>query len=310
MHAQTLDYHKLRYFWISARQGSLASAAKAIGVAQSTVSTQVQALEQQLDGLLFERGRRSLELTDLGKVAFRHADQIFEIGAELERAVASGAADTPTELIVGVADGVPKLVIRSLLAPVIEAAQGARLECREWRTDILLGELAQHRMDLVIADIAGTGTLPSRLLSYEAGASGIVLLAAPELASRARHRFPRELSGLPFLLPVRESPLRRALEVWFDANQILPRVVAEIDDRALLNQLGQAGMGVFPAALMLERELCRQFQVSRVGVLKGVRERYFVVTTRRRLRHAGVTLICDHARRQFTAASDQSRSRL
>lgn len=303
--ASALDYHKLRYFWHAARAGSLAGAARTLQVAQPTVSTQVQALEERIGANLFDRRGGRLTLTDLGRTTFRYADQIFELGSELERSLASGTGETPRELLIGVADGVPKLMIRAMLAPAFEllhAGLETRLECREWRTDILLEELARHRLDLVISDVASIPGLSSRLLSYDAGTSGIMLLAAPMLAARARRRFPRGLESMPFLMPVRESPLRRAVDAWLDANHITPRVVAEVDDRALLNQLGQAGLGVFPAAAPLEKELCRQFQVERVAMLKGLRERYFVITTRRRLRHPGVAAICERARKQFTAA--------
>lgn len=306
MKPRSLDFHKLKYFWHAARRGSLAAAARELRVAQPTVSTQVQGLEDQLQGLLFSRGSRALELTDLGKVVFRYADQIFELGAELERLLASGTGDVPSELKVGVADGVPKLVVRSLLIPAMKAARDVRVECREWRTDLLLADLAHHRMDLVVADISGTSGLPSRLLTYEAGASGIALLGVRDLTVRARRGFPQSLNGMPLLVPVRESPLRQALDVWLDANEVSPRIVAEVDDRALMNQLGQAGQGLFPAAMMLETELCRQFEVERAGILKGVRETYYVVTTRRRLKHPGVAAICKLARQQFVSATNES----
>lgn len=298
-----LDYHKLRYFWNAAHHGSLAAAARAMGVAQPTVSTQVQALEEQVGGLLFERSGRKLQLTDRGKLALRYADQIFELGAELERTVTGELAVTPDELRIGVGDGVPKLVVRSLLQSALDTGPRTRLECREWRPDILIAELKQNRLDLVVADSPPTGPQYARLLGYEAGRSGVVLLGTPDLASPARRNFPRSLNGMPFVLPVPESPLRRSLDNWFDANSVSPRVVAEVDDRALLNHFGQAGTGLFPAAQILEDELCRQYLVARVGVLKNVREKYMVLTTQRRLRHPAVEAICQKARQQFAAAT-------
>lgn len=303
MPESSLDYHKLRYFWNAARHGSLAAAARAMKVAQPTVSTQVQSLEGQIGGLLFERRGRKLQLTDRGKLVFRYADQIFDLGIELERMLTSDLADTPDELRIGVGDGVPKLVVRALLEPALAAGPSTRLECREWRSDILLAELAQHRLDLVIADAPPDEATYSRILTYEAGQSGVVLMGTPDLASRARRGFPRSLSGMPFVLPVPNSSLRRAIDVWFDANRVTPRIIAEADDRALLNHFGQIGVGLFPAASILESELSRQFLVARVGVLASLREKYLVLTTHRRLRHPAVAAICRKARQQFTGAT-------
>jgi LysR family transcriptional regulator, transcriptional activator of nhaA len=295
-----VDFHKLRYFWHAARAGSVAGAARELAVAQPTVTAHLRDLERQLGGALFLRSRRGLSLTALGDTTLRFAEQIFALGTELQRA-AAGAGDR--ELLVGVSDAVPKPVVRSILLPVLKEVSAVRVECREWRSDILLDALGSQRLDVVISDVPPAQDAPWRFLTYEVGQTAVCLLGAPPLASRARRGFPRSLSGMPMVLPVRESGLRRWLDAWFDANRLIPRIVAEADDRALINHLGQAGVGLFPAGLLLERETSRQFQVARVGLLRGVRERYYVVTTARRIRHPAVAVLCRRARQQFAAAS-------
>src|SRR5580704_14959791 len=72
-------------------------------------------------------------------------------------------------------------------------------------------------------------------------ASDVVICAAPLLAQRLTRDFPRSLDGAPAILPVGEMALRRQLEQWFETQRVRPRVVAEVEDTALLTDLGAQG---------------------------------------------------------------------
>ncbi len=76
------DWNQARAFLVTAEEGSLSAAARALGMTQPTVGRQVTALEQELGVALFERVGRGLELTpsglelashvrDMGKAATR-----------------------------------------------------------------------------------------------------------------------------------------------------------------------------------------------------------------------------------------------
>lgn len=66
-----LNYHHLLYFWAVVREGGIGKGAKALSLAQPTVSGQVRTLEESLELKLFDRLSRKLELTDDGRVVFR-----------------------------------------------------------------------------------------------------------------------------------------------------------------------------------------------------------------------------------------------
>ena len=78
-----LNYHHLLYFWTVAREGTIARASLELHLAQPTISGQIRALEDQLGEKLFQRSGRNLVLTDMGRVVYRYADDIFSIGREL-----------------------------------------------------------------------------------------------------------------------------------------------------------------------------------------------------------------------------------
>lgn len=75
-----LNYHHLLYFWTVAKEGSIAQASKQLRLAHPTISAQIHRLEDVLGEKLFIRKGRNLVLTELGRVAFRYADEIFLLG--------------------------------------------------------------------------------------------------------------------------------------------------------------------------------------------------------------------------------------
>src|SRR6185295_15861038 len=86
-----LNYHHLLYFWAVAKHGSIARAAVELRLAQTTISGQIRQLENVLGEKLFVRKGRNLVLTEVGRVVFRYAEEIFSLGRELMQTVRSGS---------------------------------------------------------------------------------------------------------------------------------------------------------------------------------------------------------------------------
>ena len=282
--AQPLNYRHLHYFWVVAHEGGIARAAARLDMAVQTVSAQVRALEAALGCALLRPAGRGLALTEAGQVALAEADRIFQIGAGLPALVRGVAQQKVVRFAVGVADAVPKLAVRALLGEALEE-DGLRLVCREGGLDELLAELALHRLDVVLSDRPVAANRSLRLHSRSLGASALAWYAAPALTARAKGRFPRCMSDIPVVLPTSNAAIRPALDAWFERMGIRPRVVAEVEDSALLKTLASGGMGAFAAATLVERALRAQYRVARIGPCDGAEEQFFAVSAERRLMH-------------------------
>ena len=119
----------------------------------------------------------------------------------------------------------------------------------------LLGELATHALDVVIADVPAPPHVRVKVFSHLLGESDTSFFAAGPLATKLRRRFPRSLNDAPVFLPTRHTALRRAIDQWLEAEDLRPRVVGEFDDSALMKAFGQAGVAVFPAPSVIEPEV-------------------------------------------------------
>jgi len=114
-----LNYHHLLYFWVVVREGGLVRAGKVLRLSHPTLSAQIHALEDELGEQLFTRAGRRLVLTEMGQVVFGYANEIFTLGRELVETVQGRSTGRPLRLVVGIVDVVPKLVVRSVLAPAL-----------------------------------------------------------------------------------------------------------------------------------------------------------------------------------------------
>lgn len=294
-----LNYHHLLYFWTVARTGSVTRASAELNLTQPAISTQLRTLERALGEKLFVRSGRHLVLTEVGQLVYRYADEIFRTGRELQEMLAGRPSGQPVRFSVGVTDGMPKLLAHRMLEPALALEPPVRLVLREDRPDRLLADLAIHALDLVLADAPVGPGVKVRAYSHLLGECGVVIFGTPDLARRHRRRFPQSLDGAPFLLPTDNSALRRSLEQWFDAQGVRPSVVAEIEDSAVLKVFGGRGAGLFAAPVAIAAEIRRQYDVSEVGRIDDIRERFYAISVERRISHPAVLAITRVARQDL-----------
>lgn len=294
-----VNYHHLLYFWVVAREGGLVQAGEVLRLAHPTLSAQIHALEDQLGEKLFEKVGRKLALTEMGRIVFRYADEIFTLGREMVDTVRGRSTGQPLRLNVGVVDAVSKLVVRQLLQPALSLSETVRLVCYEDSYDKLLADLALHSLDIVIADAPVPTGSSVKAFNHLLGETGITFFGARALAKSLKRTFPASLDGAPMVLPLESSTLRRALNQWFERHGIKPRVVAEFEDSALLKVFGADGLGVFTGPSVVEKAVCRQYDVAVIGRTRDVKERFYAVSVERRLKHPAVVAISDVARQEL-----------
>ncbi|MEZ4219848.1 MAG: transcriptional activator NhaR [Polyangiaceae bacterium] len=296
-----LNYHHLLYFYVTAKEGGVTAASKRLKLAQPTVSGQLRQLEDALGGKLFERVGRRLVLTGLGELVFQYAEEIFALGGELMAAVRSGPTKTVRELSIGATAALPKLAVFSFVEPALRMEAPVHMSCREDTFENLLAALALHTLDLVLTDRPVGPGLGVKAFNHLLGESGVSFYAESRMATRLRRGFPRSLDGAPLLMPGKDTALFSNLERWFEGQGIRPHWVAEVHDSALIKVFGQSGLGVFAVPSVVDREVRRQYRVSRVGRLDDVREKFYAITVERRISHPGVVEICRRAKEMLAA---------
>ncbi len=291
-----LNYHHLLYFWVVAREGSVAKACQQLHLAQPTISGQIRALEKSLKTALFKRSGRNLVLTETGRTVYRYADEIFSLGRELQDTLKSRPTGRAVRVVVGVSDALPKLIVHRLLEPALRLPDEVHVTCLDGEPDRLLAQLALHELDLVLSDSPANPRLGFRAFNHLLGECGVTFFGTEELARQYRKGFPESLNGAPFLMPSGNAALRRLLDQWFDTLGIRPRIRGEFADSALLKAFGQFGDGLFAAPTAVEVDVKRMYHVAVVGREDTLRERFYAVSVEKRLKHPAVVAISEAAR--------------
>lgn len=298
-----LNFRHLHYFWTVAKTGGITRAGERLHLTPQTLSGQLAQFEQQLGTPLFRRAGRRMELTEAGQTALSYADEIFQVGAELEERLRARPEERIAPFRVGIADVVPKSIAHRLLAPTLRLAEPVRLVCREDRLDRLLAELAIHRLDMVLADRPMPANMDVKGYSHPLGQCGVAFLATPALAQRLAGAFPARLDGAPLLIPGEDSALRIPLLRWLERQGVRPRIVGEFDDSALMQAFGQAGCGVFPVPAATANEAEGAQPTLALGQTDDVLARFFAISVERRLTHPAVLAVSEGARQGLFAGA-------
>jgi LysR family transcriptional activator of nhaA len=297
-----LNYRQLHYFWVVAKTGSIVRASEQLNLTAQTISGQISLLEDSFGTQLFKKVGRHLELTDTGRQALPYAEQMFQLGGELEALLRTQPKEQALLFRVGVADVVPKSIVYRLLAPTMELPEALRITCREDKLERLLADLAIQRLDLVISDRPMPAHLDIKGYSQKLGECGISFFAAPALRRQYVGEFPQCLEGAPLLIPGPESVIHSRLQRWFSDQRVQPRIVGEFDDSALMQAFGQSGSGIFIAPSVIAEEVSATLGAELIGQTDAVSESFYAISVERKVKHPGIVAITEGARRElFTA---------
>ena len=295
-----MNYKHLLYFWVTAKAGGVMRAGEQLHTTPQTLSGQIKLLEDWLGRKLFKKAGRNLELTEDGRLALGYADQIFTLGAELDAAVRTARDGKKVlDFRVGVADSVTKSIAYRLLEPALSIAEPVRLICSEGKFPDLLAQLALNRLDLVIADEPMSRRLSVRAFNHPLGGTAMSFFCTPALQAQLQGTFPHCLNGQPLLIPGAQASVRQQLEGWLTRHNLVPHIVGEFDDGALMTAFGREGRGVFIAPSVMEAETVQQFGVEVIGRSGELRDEFFAVSVEKRITHPCVVAITDAARAQL-----------
>lgn len=295
-----LNYQHLLYFWAVVRTGSLTRACEELSLAAPTISAQLRTFEERLGEKLLVKSGRTLVPTEVGRLVYSYANQIFGLGQELLEALEQRPSSRPLKLLIGIDDVLPKEIAYRIVEPGLQLKQPVRVICREGTLERLVADLAIHEVDVVLSDSPVTPSLNVRAYSHPLGSCNVYWMATPTLAKTLRRDFPKSLDGVPVLLPTDDTAIRRALDQWLDRHNVRPLLLGEFEDYAMLREFAREGHGFAPVPSVLETSFRRQHGFVRIGLAKGVKAEFYAISAERKIKHPAVAAMTDNARQLFS----------
>ena len=124
----TFDWNRARAFLVTAEEGSLSAAARALGMTQPTLGRQVTALETELGVALFERGGRGLELTPSGLDLLEHVRAMGDSASRLSLAASGQSTSIEGSICITATEMMAAFVLPPILARLRQLEPGIDIE--------------------------------------------------------------------------------------------------------------------------------------------------------------------------------------
>lgn len=230
---------RYRTFVAVAHHGSLSAAARALGVSQPTVSTQIAALERQSQVELFHRQGYRMALTTAGSKLLSLAQRLLALESEAAFFLRDSGKLHQGELKLG---AVGPFHVIEMVAAYRARYPGMQLSIRMGNSQQVLHDLANYSTDVAV--LAGLYERPE-LLAREYARHAIILFAHVD-HPLARHDEVdiTALHGQPLLLREPGSTTRTAMEQALHAAGVQPRLGLEIGSREAIREAVARGLGI------------------------------------------------------------------
>src|ERR1700722_5995126 len=163
------DWNRAKAFLVTAEEGSLSAAARALGMAQPTLGRQVSALEEELGVVLFERVGRGFTLTPSGLELLDHVRSMGDAANRVALTAAGQSQSLEGTVCIAASETYAAMLLPPILAKLRRAEPGLHLEVvasssasdlKRREADIAIRNFAPREPDLVAKKIRD---VPARL---------------------------------------------------------------------------------------------------------------------------------------------------
>lgn len=237
-----MQIESFRMFCDLAESGSFTKAAQTNGVTQSAVSQQVSSLERQLGCLLIERSKKKFRLTREGQLLYEHGRQIVQAHDTLlsrlqeVKHIVSGSIRVATIYSIGLHDLPP------YLKQFLRAHPTVNIHVEYQRANQVYNDVLGNVVDLgLVAYPEPDPRLECILLRNEV--LSVICHPSHPLA-RATSLQSAQLQDQRFIAFEPDIPTRKALDHYFQDQQVSVRTVMEFDNIETVKRAVEVGSGI------------------------------------------------------------------
>lgn len=232
----------LQTFLAVARCRTATRASSELNLAQSSVSDQIQILEDEVGARLFLRSRQGFRLTVAGEALVPYAQDILATTKDALTAVKSSSLASDRSLVIGALETVAREVLPALLSDLRRHQPELRVRVEVAGSGQLLQHLLDGSNDIVFC--FRKGALDERLARREFAQEPLVMIGSPAPGSAALPPGPDGLRALPFIATEPGCVYRDLFDqAWREAGLAPPRPSAEVGSIEAIVRLVAAGGG-------------------------------------------------------------------
>lgn len=242
-----MDLRTLKYFVTVAEELNITKAAEKLSMSQPPLSSQMKMLEEELDTVLFIRGKRHLQLTESGKLLYRHAKEILDLSEKTSSEIRSMNKGMNGTISIGLVEGSAPNIAASWIAAFMKKYPGISFRIMDGNSDELIEKLRSGLINLAVITAPCDQTL---LNSFRVGQEKMTAFMSTEnpLAQKPGNTVSlADLKDQPLIIPSREAIVNMIYK-WFKEIDAEPKIVCRMDNyldvAALAGQ--NIGVSIFP----------------------------------------------------------------
>jgi LysR family hydrogen peroxide-inducible transcriptional activator len=265
-----MELHQLRYFCAVADTASFSRAAEKCHVSQPSLSQQIQKLESELGGRLFDRLGRSVRLTDLGEAFLPRARSVLHELSSAKDELTERLQSEAGPVVIGAIPTIAPYWLASRLATFSRKFPKVHLTIAEEITPVLLERLRAGSVDLAVL------ALPIRGHEFDSYPlfTERLFAALPKTHKLAR-RPALQLADLrrdPFLFLRDGHCFRETAVAACDRARLHPQIIFESGQFSSLLSMVGAGMGVsiVPEMAIDKKSRCRFVRIDDAAATRTI----------------------------------------
>lgn len=249
-----MTINQLETFLKISETGSFTSAANLLGYAQSTVTTQIKLLEEELGCLLFERLGKTVVLTSAGERLTGYAAKMMQTEREIRLEVPAQEEAVGT-LKLGVSESLCYRRLPKVLLEYRRKFPGMDIQLSFVMHDSFPAQLRKGSLDLVYS-LNPVAACPDLEILYDREEK-LGFFANPEHPLAKKQRITeQDLKDVPLLLTSHNCSFRHMLLEDLEKASVAPRIALETSSKEILRQFAVNGLGVaFMPEMTIRNEL-------------------------------------------------------
>ena len=242
-----MDLRTLRYFVTVAEELNITKAADKLSMSQPPLSFQMKALEKELETELFIRGKRHLQLTESGRLLYRHAKEILNLAEKTSSEIRSMSNGISGTISIGLVEGSAPNIAASWIAEFMKRYPGISFKIMDGNSDELIEKLRSGLVNLAVITSPCDQTL---LNSFKVGQEKIHAFMSSEnpLAKIPGNTIClSDLKDQPLIVPSRQAIVDMIYK-WFKEIKAEPKIVCKMDNYLDVAALAgkNIGISIFP----------------------------------------------------------------
>lgn len=236
-----IDLELYRIFYVVAKHKHMTKASKELHISQPAISQSIKKLEEQLDGTLFIRSNKGMEMTEEGRMFYEYVKGALDLINNAEKEFTSFKDLSKGEIKIGCSTTLTKLVLMNAIRDFHKKYPNINIEITNDLTSNLINDLKLGKLDFVVfneSNIKEKNVLLKKIRELKQG-----FMYNPEYFKDKVNSFD-ELNRYPLILQKVESNSRKLLDSIALSHHVKLIPKMEVVSQELITEFVHIGLGI------------------------------------------------------------------